>query len=78
LPIVSSEIANLADLGSVLKQASNADEFICAIRSSLENPIDTQANAWQKIMDEIAWESRVGEILDIMDQSLHRRSKKTA
>ncbi|MGQ7845723.1 glycosyltransferase family 4 protein [Granulosicoccus sp. 3-233] len=78
LPIVSSEVANLESLGSALKTATTAAEFVLAIRESLENPVDTRSAQWQSTMDTIAWESRVGEILDIMDQSLHRKLRKSA
>jgi len=78
LPIVSSEVANLESLGSVLKTATNAADFIKAIRESLDSPVDTSSADWQDTMDVIAWESRVGEILEIMDQSLHRKLRKSA
>ena len=76
LPIVSSEVANLEDLGSFLKTASNATEFVVAIRESLNSLVDTESAQWKETMDAIAWESRVGKILEIMDQTLHRKLKK--
>ena len=78
LPIVSSEVANLEDLGSVLNTATTADEFISAIRSAIANKVDTQTDQWLSTMDTIAWESRGKAILDIMDQSLHRKLRKSA
>ena len=78
LPIVSSEVANLESLGSVLRTANTAGEFVQAIRDSLASPVDTTTAQWQATMDVIAWESRVEEILEIMDQSLHRKMRKSA
>ena len=78
LPIVSSEVENLGDLGSVLRTASTAMDFVTAIRESLKTPLDTSSAQWRQTMDSIAWESRVGKILEIMDQSLHSKAKKTA
>lgn len=72
LPIVSSEVANLEDLGSSLKIATNATDFITAIRESIDKPVDTNSKQWRTTMDAISWESRVAGILQIMDQSLHR------
>ncbi len=78
LPIVSSEVANLESLGSVLKTATNASDFISAIRESLASPVDTSSAQWQASMNVIAWENRVDRILEVMDQSLHRKLRKSA
>lgn len=78
LPIVSSEVANLESLGSVLRTATSAADFITAIRESLASKVDTDSADWQATMDTIAWENRVQGILDIMDRSLHRKLRKSA
>ena len=78
LPIVSSEVANLGSLGSVLKTATTGSEFVSAIRESLATPVDTSNAQWQSVMDGIAWETRVADILNVMDQSLHRKLRKSA
>lgn len=78
LPIVSTEVSNLEDMGSSLTVARTSGEFIEAIESSLANGVDTQTAEWNRVMDDIAWDSRVNQILQIMDQSLHRSMRKSA
>ena len=78
LPIVSSEVSNLASLGDSLKTASTSAEFIQAIRDSLAMQIDTGSAQWQSSMNAIAWETRVNSMLEIMDQNLHRKLRKSA
>jgi len=78
LPIVSSEVANLGKLGSQLQIASNASEFISAIRKSIAEPVDTQSEQWRATMNEIAWDTRVGNILETMDRTWHRKLRKSA
>jgi len=78
LPIVSSEVANLENLGSVLTTATTADEFVSGIRNAIANKVDTRTDQWRSTMDTIAWENRVKAILDTMDQSLHRKLKQSA
>ena len=78
LPIVSSEVANLEDLGSVLNTATSADEFVSAIRTAIAKKVDTHTDQWRTTMNTIAWENRVKAILDVMDQSLHRKLRKSA
>jgi len=78
LPVVSSEINNLEDLGSALQTGRNATEFVQAIRTSLANPVDTKSAGWQRTMDTIAWDTRVNSILSVMDQSLRRGWKLSA
>jgi len=78
LPIVSTEVANLENLGSVLNVANTADEFISGIKAAISNKVDTHSNEWRSTMDTIAWESRVQTILDLMDQTLHQKLRKSA
>ncbi|MFK7993422.1 MAG: glycosyltransferase family 4 protein [Granulosicoccus sp.] len=78
LPIVSSEVANLESLGSVLRTATNAADFVKGIRDALSTGVDISSSDWQSTMDVIAWESRVADIIEVMDQSLHRKMRKSA
>lgn len=70
LPVVSSEIGNLPDLGAELRTASDADGFIRGIRAAVSTRVDTSTSEWQRTMDSIAWDTRVTSILTIMDRSL--------
>ncbi|MFK7854357.1 MAG: glycosyltransferase, partial [Granulosicoccus sp.] len=78
LPMVSSEVSNLETLGSALRTAANADDFIRAIRASLSEQIDTSGAQWQATMNSIAWDTRVARIVELLDQSLHQSLRKTA
>jgi len=76
--MVSSEVSNLESLGSALRTAATAEDFIGAIRASLSEQIDTSAPQWQATMNSIAWDTRVARIVELLDQSLHRSLRKTA
>ena len=78
LPIVSSEVSNLENLGNSLHTATTSDDFIRAIQGALTEQIDTSSAQWQATMDSIAWDTRVASILEILDQSLHRSQRKSA
>ena len=78
LPIVSSEVSNLEMLGSTLRKAPSAAGFVEAIRESIDKEIDTSTAEWQSTMNSIAWDTRVAQIIHILDQSLHRSLQKSA
>jgi len=78
LPIASSEVSNLGDLGSALTVADSSSAFIEAVRASVAASVDTQSTSWQSTMDSIAWDTRVSNILDVMDQTLRSRMKISA
>ena len=70
LPVVSTDIANLGQIGTSLYKANNADEFISQLRVATTTPIDTKKSAWRKSMQKISWADRTSKILEIMDESI--------
>ncbi len=78
LPIVSTDVDNLADLGRPLRTVSDADSMVRAIRASIASPVDSQSAEWQRTMESIAWDTRVANILTIMDRSLRGSVRKAA
>lgn len=78
LPIVSTEVDNLANLGSSLRTAKDASSMVDAIRTSIANPVNTESAEWQRTMESIAWDTRASNILTIMDRSLRGALKAAA
>ncbi|ASJ71619.1 glycosyltransferase family 4 protein [Granulosicoccus antarcticus] len=78
LPIVASEVNNLGLLGETLQIARNADEFVAALNFALQGKPDTRSVGWQRTMDSIAWDVRVGEILDTLESSIRPRFRYSA
>jgi len=78
LPIVSTEVDNLGDLGSALHVASDATEFVRGVRAALTTPVDVAAPEWQRTMDSIAWDTRAANMLTVMDRSLRGAVRKSA
>ncbi|MEE9322806.1 MAG: glycosyltransferase [Granulosicoccus sp.] len=78
LPIVSSDVSNLENVGEILQTAANPAEFSNAVRQAINKRIDTSTTEWQDTMNTIAWDTRVENILSVMDQQLHSRLRKSA
>ena len=70
LPIVSTEVENLAQFGSRLKVARDDAEFVAAINAALELGKDNNSIHWEATMSEISWAKRVDTMLNVMDRSL--------
>ena len=78
LPVVSTEVSNLGALGDVLTVADSSPAFIDAVRRAIGSRPDTTDEAWRATMDSIAWDTRVGEILDRMDRTFQPYRRRTA
>ncbi len=68
LPIVSTEVANLGAVGESIRTATEAPQFVDAIRTALRSRPDTSSPAWRETMDSIAWDTRVAVMLDALDE----------
>lgn len=78
LPMVSTEVNNLGLLGDDLQVASDAQSFATALAKAIDNPPNTKGESWKATMDSIAWDTRVNDILDVMDGQLRSRFKLSA
>ena len=78
LPIVSTEVNNLGALGEALSVADDSSSFIEGVRRAIAAPPDTASPAWRKTMDSIAWDTRVGDILDRMDETFRSRRRRAS
>lgn len=76
VPVVSTEVANLADFGSNLTVASNTESFINAIRESVSRKINTESGEWNKKMKSISWSDRVETIMEVLDLTIGTASPK--
>ena len=77
LPIVSSDVDNLEDLGLSLYRTEDPVGFASAIREAIACGVDTSAETWQKTMDSIAWDTRVSQMLSLMDEHLPSRARRS-
>lgn len=78
LPIVSSDVNNIEELGGFLEVAKNSDEFVAALKRAVDRKKDIGSESWQRIMDDIAWDSRVDTIIQYMEETFERRLRKSA
>lgn len=70
LPVVSTDVANLEEFGSLLVRANTASEFVESLRRAVANPVDTHSTEWRQSMHKISWVERVNTIIDVMDSAL--------
>ena len=77
VPVVSTEVANLADFGSNLVVASSTESFINAIRDSVPRKINTESIEWNSKMKSISWSDRVDTIMDVMDLTIGTASSRS-
>ena len=68
LPIVSTEVANLGEVGDVIHTATDAASFASAVRAAIAERPDTGSAPWRETMQTIAWDTRVGTMLDALDE----------
>nr|MBX2880107.1 glycosyltransferase [Granulosicoccus sp.] len=78
LPIVSSDVNNIEDLGNYLEVVNSSSEFVAALKRAAANRIDTTQTEWTQAMNGIAWDTRIDSMLKIMDSSLKKRFRKSA
>lgn len=70
VPVVSTEVANLASFGSGLVVAQSSEEFVTAIKAALNNRMNTGTAEWRNRMRSISWSDRIDTILDVMDVTI--------
>jgi len=78
LPIVSSDVNNIAELSEYLEVANSSADFVKALQSAIATDVDTTSPNWQQAMNGIAWDARIDSLLKKMDSTLVRRFKKAA
>jgi len=78
LPIVSSDVNNIEELGGYLEVATSGDQFVAALQRAVAREVDTQSDSWRQIMDNIAWDNRIDTIIQMMDESLRPQLLKSA
>jgi len=67
LPVVTTDINNIDDLTNQIQVAHSADEFDEALTRSTTMKRDTRDAAWRESMNKIAWDTRVEEVLGLMN-----------
>lgn len=78
LPIVSSDVNNIEEMGGFLEVAKTNNEFVASLNRALERKKDVGSESWQLIMDEIAWDTRVEKIIQTMEETFAHRLRKIA
>ncbi|MBX2882269.1 MAG: glycosyltransferase [Granulosicoccus sp.] len=78
LPIVSSDVNNIENLGGFLEVAKTGDEFVAALKRAVDRKKDIGSESWQQIMDDISWDNRVDTIVQVMGDTFKRRLRKSA
>jgi glycosyltransferase involved in cell wall biosynthesis len=76
-PVISTAVADVVrNFGSVVKIASNADEFISLCRQAAEQPDSEAIEAGIKLASENSWESIVAELEGHLQAALRKPTKR--
>jgi glycosyltransferase involved in cell wall biosynthesis len=74
VPVVSTNIANLGELGPLVSVASDHDDFIAKVDAAIQagrGPLDPAADA---VLRRNSWESRIKVITDLVGDALRQKA----
>ena len=76
VPVVTTAIANTGDFRDFMKVGRTPDEFIDRIEDSMhENPVAGNPSRIRRLLTEVSWERRVGQVLGLIEEEFASREQ---